>query len=163
MTWVPCYVSALWWTDLVAIFLRCQLQFQVFIGLQLFFKFHLHLGQLIRKHAATILLLLKSSRINLGTHDQQKDAKMKFLTISICLHFLYLSFLSDASLLMPLSFSWMMASSMGSVEPGLPVRTMKARQQVTYIPVYQGQESKIKLIDWLIDFWRKSRKHKATT
>lgn len=44
-----------------------------------------------------------------------------FLTISICLHFLYLSFLSDASLLMPFSFSWMMASNIGSAEPGLPI------------------------------------------
>lgn len=53
-----------------------------------------------------------------------------FLTTSICLHFLYLSFLSDASLLMPLSFSWMMASSMGSAEPGLPVKATKASQTV---------------------------------
>lgn len=116
-------------TDLVAIFFCCQLQFQVLVDLQLFFKFHLHLGQLVGKHAATILLLLKSSggkKLTWGTRDRQKGVKMRLPTISNCLHFLYLSFLSDASLLMPLSFSWMMASSRGSAEPGLPVKTIQA-------------------------------------
>lgn len=76
-----------------------------------------------------------------GHMTNKKDANNMFLTTSICLHFLYLSFLSDASLLKPLSFSWMMASSMGSAEPGLPVKTMKVSQTV-----WQGMNTVLKAI-----------------